>query len=106
FLVKKIDEAQYSIYVTLLMVISSVPTMPLQMVLAQQTASALARDQGRQLAGMIRLAWMWTFILWLIAAGVVFLFNDRIVHAWGLTNPMALWVTIAAVIFSLWSPMF
>src|SRR5262245_54238468 len=72
FLAKKIPEAQYSIFGTLLMVTACVPTMPLQMVLTQQTASALATNRERQLSGIIRMAWIWTFVLWaLVALGVV-----------------------------------
>ena len=55
---KKIPNEQYSIFGTMLMVTSCLPTTPLQMMLAQQTASALATNRQRQLAGMIRLIWL------------------------------------------------
>jgi O-antigen/teichoic acid export membrane protein len=103
---KRIPEAQYSIFGTLLIVTAVMPTMPLQMVFAQQTASALATNRERQLAGMIRLAWKWTFFLWLAAAALVLFFREGIAQRWGLTDPTALWVTLFAVLFSLWLPMF
>ena len=49
-LAKKISESEYSIFGTMLMVTAFIPTMPLQMVFAQQTAGALATNRGRQLA--------------------------------------------------------
>ena len=65
---KKIPPAEYGIFGVLLAVAMFVPNMPLQMVFAQQTAQALATDRKRELAGMIRLAWLGTFGL-LPAAG-------------------------------------
>ena len=61
---KKFPPSEYSIFVTMLMVTACIPTMPLQMVFAQQTAGTLATNRRRQLAGMIRLGWLWTFMLW------------------------------------------
>src|SRR6266481_949942 len=60
FLNKLIPPAEYSKFGVLLMVVSCLPTIPLQMVFAQQSAAALAENRERQLAGMIRLAWIWT----------------------------------------------
>ena len=68
FLAKSIPESQYAAFGTLLMVVACLPTMPLQMIFAQQTALALATGRERQLAGMIRLAWLWTFIVWALGA--------------------------------------
>ena len=62
---KKIPESEYSVFGVLLAVAMFVPNMPLQMVFAQQTARALATGRERELAGMIRLAWLGTFGLWL-----------------------------------------
>jgi O-antigen/teichoic acid export membrane protein len=106
FLAKRIPESQYSIFGTLLMVTACLPTLPLQMVFAQQTASALATRREREVARMIRLAWLWTFLLWLVAAAVVLSFQGRIVERWALTSPAALWVTLPTVLVALWMPMF
>jgi len=105
-LAKKISESEYSIFGTMLMVTACIPTMPLQMVFAQQTAGTLATNRQRQLAGMIRLGWLWTFILWAIAALFIFIFQSNISARWQLTSPITLWVTIAAVLMNLWMPMF
>jgi O-antigen/teichoic acid export membrane protein len=106
FLNKLIPEAEYARFGVLLMVIGSVPTIPLQMVFAQQAAAALAENRERQLSGMIRLAWVWTFIIWLVGAVLVAVFRHQIVDAWHLKNSLALFVAIAAVLASIWSPLF
>jgi peptidoglycan biosynthesis protein MviN/MurJ (putative lipid II flippase) len=106
FLNKKIPDAEYSAFGVLLMVVACLPTMPLQMVFAQQSALALATGRERQLAGMIRLAWLGTFIVWALAAMAIFWFQDKIVARWQLPNAAGLWVTLPLLLVSLWSPMF
>ena len=106
FLAKKIPEADYSVFVTMLMVTACVPTMPLQMILTQQTAGSLATNRERQLAGVIRLGWLWTFVLWAVAALAVLAFQGALVDRWQLTSPAVLWVTLAVVLMNLWMPMF
>ena len=106
FLSKKIPASEYGILVTLFSIVGLIPTMPFQMVFTQQTARALATNQGRQLACMIRTVWLGTFLVWLAAAVVVLLFQDRIVANWHLSNPVALWMLLVVILFSLWMPMF
>lgn len=105
-LAKKISPAEYSIFVTMLMMTSLIPTMPLQMVFAQQTAGTLATGRERQLALMIRRGWLLTSILWGIVALFVLAFQSRIMACWGLTSATTLWVTLAALLMNLWMPMF
>ena len=106
FLAKSIPESQYAIFGTLLMVVACLPTMPLQMIFAQQTALALATGRERQLAGMLRLAWLWTFIVWAAGALAVFIFQKQIVAGWHLPDATAIWVTLPLLLASLWLPMF
>src|SRR5271165_5112275 len=75
FLSKSIPESEYAAFGTLLMVVACLPTMPLQMIFAQQSALALATWRTRQLSGLIRLAWLWTFIVWALGALVVLFFQ-------------------------------
>jgi O-antigen/teichoic acid export membrane protein len=105
-LAKKISPAEYSIFVTMLMLTALIPTMPLQMVFAQQTAGTLATNRGRQLALMIRWGWLLTFIVWAMIALFVLVFQNRIMAGWGLTSAMTLWVTLAALLMNLWMPLF
>ena len=90
----------------LLAVAMFVPNMPLQMVFAQQTARALATGRGRELAGMIRLAWIGTFVLWLVAAVATLFWQTDILAHWQIKNPAGLWLVLPTVLFSLWLPMF
>src|SRR3569833_1164018 len=68
FLNKLIPQGVYSYFGVLVMVIACLPTMPLQMVFAQQTAAALAENRERRLIGMIRWTWFWTFAIWIVVA--------------------------------------
>ena len=103
---KHVPEAQYAAFGTLLMVVSCLPTMPLQMVLAQQSALALATGRERQLSGLIRLAALWTFGVWAAGALTVLVFQKQIVTGWHLPDALGLWVTLPLILASLWLPMF
>jgi len=105
-LAKKISHADYSIFITMLMVTALIPTIPLQMVFAQQTAAGLAMNRERQLAKMIRLGWLLTLLFWAGAAIIVFAFQHQIITRWNLTDATTLWVTLAAVLANLWMPLF
>lgn len=106
FLNKGITDAEYSIFITLMMATACIPAMPLQMVFTQQSANALALNREKQLAGMIRFAWFWASAIWLLGAAAVLVFQSAIVRGWGLPNAIGLWVTIPMVLMSLWLPLF
>jgi O-antigen/teichoic acid export membrane protein len=106
FLAKRVSEAQYAAFGTLLMVVACLPALPLQMIFAQQTALALATGRERQLSGLIRAAWLWLTLLWLAGALAVFFFQNQIVAGWQLPNALGLWAMVAAVLVSLWLPVF
>jgi O-antigen/teichoic acid export membrane protein len=106
FLSKSIPEAQYAAFGTLLMVVGCLPAMPLQMIFAQQTALALAKNRERQLAGMMRIAWVWTFVIWLLLAGTILIFQKQIVAGWQLPSAAGLWVTLPLILLSVWTPLF
>ena len=103
---KKIPPEQYGIFGVLLAVAMFVPSMPLQMVMAQQTAQALATDRRRELAGMIRLAWLGTLGLFVLLGIGTFIWQQDILAGWQITNPADLWITLFVVLFSFWLPMF
>src|SRR5579862_5457732 len=103
---KKIPPEQYGIFGVLLAVAMFVPNLPLQMVFAQQTAQALAMDRRRELAGMIRLAWLGTFALCLLLGIGTFIWQKDILTGWQINNPADLWITVLVVLFSFWLPMF
>src|ERR1035438_4556526 len=71
-------KGEYGQFVAFLSVAMFIPAMPLQMVLAQQTARALALHREHELSGLIRAAWLGTFLVWLLAVAVVLLFQGKI----------------------------
>jgi O-antigen/teichoic acid export membrane protein len=103
---KKIPESEYSIFGTMIMLTATVPTIPLQMIPAQQTARAVAMGRERQLAGILRLGWFWVSMLWLAAAVFILAEHQRIMTRWELNSPLTLWITMAAVLMNLWMPWF
>ena len=103
---KHVSPAEYGAFGVMLAVAMCVPNMPLQMVFAQQTAQALATGRERQLAGMIRRAWLGTFGLGLLFALGVWIWQADILSAWKLTSATGLWITVAVVLLSFWLPMF
>ena len=103
---KKIPDSEYAVFVTLLMTTACIPAAPLQTVFAQQSAQALATGRERQLSGMIRLVWLWTFLIWLAGAVVVFIFHGAIVKRWELADATGLWVTLPVLLMSIWMPLF
>ena len=106
FLNKLIPQSEYSNFGVLAMVITCLPTMPLQMVFAQQSAAALAENRERQLGSMIRQAWLWTFVIWLVGAIILTIFRGQIVHAWKLSSAVPLFVTLVTILASIWLPLF
>jgi O-antigen/teichoic acid export membrane protein len=106
FLSKKVESGQYSAFGVVLMVITCLPTIAIQMVFAQQAASALVTNRQRQVGSMIRLACVWTLALWIVAAVLVFVFKDHIVLRWQLPDATILWITMATVLIALWMPIF
>ena len=106
FLSKAIPEAAYSQFGVFLAVAMFIPAMPLQMVLAQQTARALALRREHELSGLIRAAWLGSFAVWLVAAVVVLVFQGPIMAQWKITDPAALWLTLPVLLFTVWLPMF
>lgn len=106
FLARRVPPGEYGNFGGFLAVIMVLPTIPLQMVLAQQTARALATGQHGELSGVIRLFWRGTFYIWLVAAVLALVFQRQILAAWKVENPMALYLTLPIVLLTLWMPMF
>lgn len=106
FFSKKIPDVEYSAFGALLSMTMVIPALPLQMVFAQQTAAALATGRRAELARMIRVGWGATFVIWLVAAGVVGLFRHDLIARWGLSNPAGLWVALLVWLACAWTPMF
>src|SRR5206468_6066473 len=76
FLNKIIPNTEYGVFGFLLTAVMLVPALPIQMVFAQQTASAIASNRMGQLSGFIRRAWLGTFVVWVLALGALFTFQS------------------------------
>jgi O-antigen/teichoic acid export membrane protein len=105
FLAKQIPPAEYGVMGALLSVILIVPMLPLQMVFAQQTASALANDRCSQLRRMIRRSCLALFLVWLGVALILAGFSKPLIRQWQLADPAGLWVTLAALLGAILLPM-
>ncbi|HKI69073.1 MAG TPA: hypothetical protein VKA67_05755, partial [Verrucomicrobiae bacterium] len=106
FLNKFLPKAEYGTLGTLMTAIILVPTLPLQRVFARQTAVAIARNRQKELAGMLRLALAGAFGVWLIGCLVVVSLQNVIIARWHIANPVALWVTLAAILPAFLAPLF
>lgn len=106
FLSKRLKEGEYGTFGAMLSLVMVLPVMPLQMVLAQQAAKALATRREGELAGMIRMIWLGTLALWMVGAAGVLFQQDSIMQRWGITNPLVLWITLLVCLFSIWLPLF
>lgn len=102
FLAKRLKEGEYSEFGALLTWAMILPTMPLQMVLAQQTAKALATGRQRELAGIIRMFWLGSFGLWLLAAGVIFFQQAELLRLLNIQSATGLWVMLVACLLNVW----
>jgi len=96
---------EYSIFLALLQVLNQMAILAsgLQMTFAQQTGAASTEQRQRELAGAFRALMGATFVIWLLGAVPVFLFQGRIVIDYKLSNPIALWVTMCLGLGCLWS---
>ncbi len=104
-LAKAIPPGEYGNFGAFLAVVMVLPTIPLQMVLAQQTAKALATGRERELSGVVRLMLGGTTLLWVVGAAGVLLFQDTILAHWKVGDAKGLYFMLPIVLLSLWSPL-
>ena len=103
---KNITEGIYSEFGVYLALVMCVPQGPLQMMMAQQTARAMATGREREASGIFRLVSLGTLSIWLVAAAIMLLFQHTILDGWHISNAVGLWVTIPALLFQMWMPLF
>lgn len=96
---------QYGDFGVALAVIMLVPNIPLQMILAQQAANALATDRRAEVAGVFRWFWCVTSGVWLIGAMFVWFFQNDIMARLQISSALV-WITMFIVLLSLWLPLF
>jgi len=104
FLAKLIPPSEYATAVTLLTLTVLIPAIPLQMVVAQQTAADLALARFRLLAGKIRGLWGWLTLAWAVGATVVVVLEPFLSRKLTISDPAAIWVTLLLMLGCLWMP--
>lgn len=103
---KRVPESEYAALGALLSLTMLIPTGPLQLVFAQQTAAGLARGRTGPLTGLIRKTWLALTVLWLVFALVLLALQPTLVAKWQLSNPGALWAAAFVMLAGLWTPLF
>lgn len=104
FLAKWIPPSEYATAVTLLTLTMLIPAIPLQMVVAQQTAADLALDRLRVLSGKIRGLWGWLTLAWAVGATVVVVLEPFLSRRLTIAHPASIWVTLLLMLGCLWMP--
>jgi O-antigen/teichoic acid export membrane protein len=97
------EYGDFGVFLSVAMVI---PTMSFQMVMAHQTALALASNRQRELTRLIRRLLAGSLMACVLASIVVLMFQDKILARWQIESPVGLWVTLLVVLFSVWMPLF
>ena len=103
---KALPPGQYGSFGAFLTVVMLLPTIPLQMIVTQQTAKALAMDRRGELSALLRFAWAGTTVVWGLGAAVLLVWQKDILAALNMTDSVGLWVTAFVVLLSLWMPVF
>jgi O-antigen/teichoic acid export membrane protein len=104
----KMEQGEYGVYAILGLLVSqtSIPAVGLQLTFAQQTVHDLDAGRRAELASALRALFRGTLALGLLAAAGLWFFQKQLVTNYKISNPAALWVTLAAALVSLWTPMF
>jgi len=103
---KTLSEADYGTIVKMFAVTIIVPVIPLQSVFARETAAAIALDQTRSLAGLIRKSMAAIFGFWLVALAVMLWFQADILKVWKVDQAASLWSLALVVLGMMLLPLF
>ena len=84
----------------------TIPALGLQMVFAQQSAAAITGHHEHELAATVRAVLLWTFCVWLATAVAAVIYHNQWIAALKISNPLALWLTVAAGLVMVWLQLF
>lgn len=84
--------------------ILGMPALGIQAAFATQAAVADRQDQINALAATMRSAYWWIGVGWLALSGLCLVFSDQLIRLYNLNNPTVLWVFLAMVLVTVWSP--
>jgi O-antigen/teichoic acid export membrane protein len=102
----RMPKAEYGVFSALLAVTNLMGALVsgIAIVFTQKAAEALHEAHERELAGMLRGVLRAIFVVWLVAAGLIFLFRHQVLASFKVTNPAALWLTVAIGLVAMWLP--
>lgn len=103
-LAKAIPEGQYGNFGAFLAVAMVLPTIPIQMIMAQQTARGMAQGKPGQLSGVLRMMALVTFAAWVVGALVVWVGRATILENLKLGDATGIYVALPVILLSLWQP--
>jgi O-antigen/teichoic acid export membrane protein len=110
FLQKALPESvrasEYGAFGVFLSVAMVLPTMSFQMVMAHQTALALATNRKAELTRLIRRVIAGSIVICALLCIAVLLFQQPILEHWKIKSSLGLWITLIVVLFSFWMPLF
>lgn len=100
------EPGEYALWFALLRVylLLGIPSIGLQTVFAHQAAAALNPTQQEVLRATVRAVAQATFLLWLSVAALSLIGEGWLLRTLKIANPLALWITLAIGLFSLWTP--
>ena len=82
------------------------PALGIQAAFAAQAALADDPQRLRALAAMMRSTFAWLGLAWALLAGLSVLYSNRIAALYNLGDPIFLWIILALVLLTLWTPIF
>ena len=102
----KMPDAQVNAFDTALaaLAIFGMPALGMQAAFAAQAAVAENAQRVKELAAMMRSAFVWLGLAWLVIAVLCFGFSGRIIAMYHLSGPSMLWVLLALALVTLWAP--
>jgi O-antigen/teichoic acid export membrane protein len=105
---RPLGEGTYGLFNTLvpLLGLIGIPAVGLQIILAQQTASAITDSDQRQLRSAIRVLLGATSSIWIIAALAALALQGYLLSELKIKEPATLWITVVAGLLILWTPIF
>lgn len=105
-LVFRMPKAEVNTFDTALaaLAILGAPALGMQAAFAAQAAVAESEQSLQRLAAMMRAALLWIGVGWVLLAGLSLAFTSQILHLYGLTEPVFLWIILALILITLWTP--
>src|SRR5687768_3835161 len=102
----RLPAGELGIYVSLLRLFTllAIGAAGLQIVMAQDAAAAVTDEQRQQLSATVRSVAKGVFALWVLIVLICAPLREQIVSTFKITNPMAVWVTMALVLMQLALP--